>query len=304
MKFFDRITKTAKDKFGEIERAEDFGESLQVKATEIIKDLSGANGEETTKKVPDNLIVFSSTSGAGASTLVANVAYMLANHPELKLNVMVLDLNILFPSQDKYFNVKQELDTPDLVTYLLGKNRLGESIVNQGRISLMFADNKELMDCINCEADTAVDTFVDMLNKFRSLYDIVLIDCPMKIDNTLCNTAFYMSDQIYLVWDEGLSSIANTEKIRRNMAVSGIDSYTKMHVILNKRTNVKYTDYPIKKLNLNLVEILPFDPAIIDSSLKSQIFCDKGASKSENANIFIDRVQSLAVKIAKNGGMV
>lgn len=303
MGIFDKLSKTAKDKFGEIENTENFSQSAQIKAVDIIKELSGSATEQT-KKIPDNVIVFTSTSGAGASTLAANVAYAASNDPKLKLRVVLIDLNIMFPAQNIYFETKQELDLPDLVTYLLGKSTLGDSIVNKGNISLMFADNKEIMDSINCESDIAIDNFTDMINKLRSLYDLVIIDCPMKIDHTLCNTAFYLCDQIYLVWDEGLSSIANAEKIRRNMAVTGIDSYTKMHIILNKRTNVKYTDFPFKKLNVNLAGILPFDPAIIDSSLKSQIFIEKGASKSENANVFASKIYELTNTIVRNGGLV
>lgn len=303
MGFLDKLSKTAKDKFGDIENTENFSQSAQIKAVDIIKELSGSATEQT-KKIPDNVIVFTSTSGAGASTLAANVAYAASTDPKLKLRVVLIDLNIMFPAQNIYFETKQELDLPDLVTYLLGKSTLGDSIVNKGNISLMFADNKEIMDSINCESDIAIDNFTDMINKLRSLYDLVIIDCPMKIDHTLCNTAFYLCDQIYLVWDEGLSSIANAEKIRRNMAVTGIDSYTKMHIILNKRTNVKYTDFPFKKLNVNLAGILPFDPAIIDSSLKSQIFIEKGASKSENANVFASKIYELTNTIVRNGGLV
>lgn len=303
MGFLDKISKTAKDKLGNIESSETFGQSAQTKAVDIIKELAGGEVEYT-KKIPDNIVVFTSTSGAGASTLAANVAYMAANNSKLKLRVMLIDLNIMLPAQNIYFQTKTDLDLPDLVTYLLGKSTLGESIVNKGNLSLMFADNKELMDSINCESDIAVENFTDMINKFRSLYDLVIIDCPMKIDHTLCNTALYMCDQIYMVWDEGLSSIANAEKVRRNMAVSGVDSYTKMHVILNKRTNIRYTDFPFKKLNLDLAEIIPFDTAIIESSLKSEIFCEKGASKSENANIFVQKIYNLTNTIVKNGGMV
>lgn len=302
MGLFDKLSKQAKETFANAETTEELGQITQSKATDLIKELAG-EGVQYSKKIPDNVVVFTSTSGAGASTLVANVASTLANGKQ-KLSVLVIDLNILMPSQNNFFAVVPELNSPDLVTFLLGRNQLGDSIINKGRIGLLFADNKELMDSINCELDLALVNFTEMLDQVKQLYDIVLIDCPMKIDNNLCNTAFYLCDHIYMVWDEGMSSISNTEKIRRNMAVSGIDSYTKMSIILNKRTNIHYTSYPLKKLNMQLVEILPFDPDIIDSSLRAQIFCEKGASKSENAQEFVRKIQSLSETILKNGGMV
>lgn len=300
MGLFDKLGKGAKDKIKSIESSQDLGEITQSKAISFIKDLSG--GEVTySKKIPDNIVMFTSTSGAGASTLVANVAYVAAS--KFKLSVVVLDLNIMMPSQNNYFNIKQEkIDVPDLVTYLLGKTSLGESVVNKGSISIMYSDNKGLMDSIKCESDIAVDNFTEMLGRFGELFDLVLIDCPMRIDHTLCNTAMYLCDSIYMVWDEGMSSIANTEKIRRNMAASGIDSYTKMQVVLNKRTNVHYSMYPIQKLNLNLVEVIPFDPDVIDSSLRAEVFCQKGASRSENAIEFAKRIEGLTEHVLEDGG--
>lgn len=303
MGLFDKISSKAKETLANTETDKDITQISQKKAIDFIRDMSGGEVQYT-KKIPDNVIVFTSTSGAGASTLACNVAYTASADKKMNLRVAVIDLNIMMPSQNNYFGIKQELDKPDLVTYLLGKNPLGDSIINKGGISIIYADNKELMDSINCESDIAIDNFTDMISKFRQLFDLVIIDSPMKIDHTLCNTAFYLADQIYMVWDEGISSIANTEKIRRNMAVSGIDSYTKMHIILNKRTNVHYTSYPFKKLNLDLVEVLPFDPDIIDSSLRAEVFCQKGASKSKNASIFAEKVASLTDSILRNGGLV
>ena len=272
------------------------------KARELIKTLSGGEVRYT-KKIIDNVVVFTGASGGtGVSTIVANVAHLAS----LKgLRVLVIDLDIMYPTQQVFFGAKeQELTKPDLVGYLTGKNTLGDSIENRGNISLWYANNRTLMDSINAESDIAITNFNEALHKVRQLFDLVLIDCPLKVEHTLCNTAFYEADSIYSVWDEGISSIANTERIRRNMAASGIDAYTKMKVILNKRTGIHYNNYPFQKLNIELVEILPFEQDIIYSSLRSEIFCDKGASKSKNANIFYSGMVSLTDNILKNGGYI
>lgn len=281
------------------------GKVTSDKARDIIKTLSGGEVKYT-KKLVDNLVVITNASGgAGASTIVSNVAYLAA---EKGLRVLVIDLNVMYPIQHLYFGHNgQELTKPDLVGYLTGKNTLGESIENSGKngkISVWYANNRTLMDSINTESDIAIANFNEAIHKVRQLFDLVLIDCPLKIEHTLCNTAFYVADSIYIVWDEGISCIANTEKIRRNMAASGIDAYTKMKVILNKRTNIHYNNYPFQKLNIELVKILPFEPDIIYSSLRSEIFCDKGASKSKNADIFYSGMVSLTDSILQNGGYI
>ena len=270
-------------------------------ATSILKRLSGGSVEYS-KKIVDNIVLFMSASGgAGASTLIANVAYCAYKKG---MRVLVIDLDVLLPTQQMYFGVKQELVKPDLVDYLLGKIVLGESIDKTPIVSLIFANNRGLMDSINSESDQAIGNFVTAMAGLRSLYDLIMIDCPNKVENALCNTAMYIADTIYMVWDEGISSIANTDKIRRNMASSGIDAYTKMRIILNKRTDINYGKYPFEKLNIDMVECIPFDPDIIAASLESKIFCQNGASTSKNAGYFITRVENLTSKIMDIGGYI
>lgn len=282
---------------------QNIGKMTSEKASDLIKTLSGGEVKYT-KKVIDNVIAFTGAAGGtGVSTIVANTAYLAAKQG---LRVLIVDLNIMYPAQHLYFNVnkKQELEKPDLVSFLTGKSTIGDSIDLDGSISLLYANNRTLMDALNCESDSAVSNYQTTINKLRQLFDIILIDCPLRIENTLCNFAFYGADSIYIVWDEGISCISNTEKIRRNMAASGIDAYTKMKVILNKRTDIQYNDYPFKKLNIELVEILPFEQDIIYSSLRSEVFCDKGASKSKNASAFYNGMQSLTDSILRNGGYI
>lgn len=280
---------------------ENLGKMTSEKATSIIKELSGGQAKYK-KKLIDNLVCITNASGgAGASTVTANVAYTAV---KLGITTLVIDLNILYPIQQTLFAVKPELDMPDLSGYLLGKNTLGEAIQQTKTASLMFSNNRGMMDYINCDSDQAIGNFQTALQSLRGLFDLILIDCPMRIDSMLCNYAFYNADAIYIVWDEGISSIANTERIRRNMAQTGIEAYTKMKVVLNKRTDIHYNDYPFQKLNLDLVQYLPFDQGIIQSSLYSEIFCEKGASRSKNAGYFCGGIEALTEKILVAGGYV
>lgn len=271
------------------------------KAADIIKELSGKSTSKG-RKLVDNLIVFTNPcGGTGASTIAHNVAYSSASRG---IKTILVDLNILCPVQHIYLGAKQELDKPDLVSYLLGKNSLSDSIDTTHIVNLLYANNKTLNDRINCNSKMVIENFNTMLSKLRQFYDLVIVDCPMRIEEMLENVMLYTCDTVYMVWDEGISSIVNTEKLRRNMALSGIDSFVKMKVILNKRTSIHYTDYPIEKLNLELIETLPFDIDIIDNSLKGKIFCEKGSTSSKNAIIFAEKIEKLTTKILKIGGYV
>lgn len=269
------------------------------KAVDIIKELSGKQ-IETGKKIIDNVIAFSSTAGGGgASTVASNFAYFATRYG---LSVVIVDLNILCPIQHTYLGIDQELKKSDLVSYLNGESPLNESIeVGQG-INVMFANNRTLNDLVNCSSKMAIDNFNQMIHYLRNYYDLVILDCPMRIDDMLCNTALYTCDSLYVVWDEGTGSIINTEKLRRNMALSGIDCYTKMHIILNKRTSVHFSDYALKKLNLELIGVLPFTIDIIDNSLRGRIFCDKGAATGKNGAEFSRKMDMISDKILKIAG--
>lgn len=299
MNFFVKKIRQLENSSGE--ESINLAKATSEKAADIIKELSGKDTSKG-KKLVDNLIVFTNPcGGTGASTIAHNVAYEAASK---NIKTILVDLNIMCPVQHIYLGTKQELEKPDLISYLLGKNSLSDSIDTTHIVNLLYANNKTLADRINCNSKMAIENFNAMLSKLRQFYDLVIVDCPMRIDEMLENVMLYSCDTIYMVWDEGISSIVNTEKIRRNMALSGIDSFVKMKVILNKRTSIHYTEYPITKLNLELVETLPFDIDIIDNSLKGRIFCEKGSSASKNAVIFAHKIESLTTKILKIGGYV
>lgn len=275
--------------------------STSDKAVDVIKELSGKSSK-TKSRLIDNVIVFTNASGGtGASTLASNVAFTVL---QKGLKVILIDLNIMCPIQHTYLGIRQTIDKPDLVSYLLGKNQLSESIDTSRNINLLFANNRTINDEINCNTRIATENFNTMIKTLRQYYDLVIVDCPMRIDCMMQNTMMYLCDSIYVVWDEGIGSIVNTEKLRRNMALSGIDSFTKMRVVLNKRTSVHFSEYPLKKLNLELVETLPFDVDIIDNSLRGRIFCEDGTSTSKNAIEFARKVDSLTSTVLKIGGYV
>ena len=296
------LSKKAKQLQVNDQQVENLGKVTSDKAVDIIKKLSGVDNNSKGTLVDNYIVMTNVSGGTGTSTLTSNVAYAAACQG---LKVLVIDLNILCPIQHTFLGIKQSVtEKPDLVSYILGRNNIGDCIDSSHAYSVMYANNRTIADLINCNADASINTYNDMINKLRRLYDLILVDCPMILENTLCNNALYTCDSMYVVWDEGLSAIANTDRLRRNMSYCGIDSYTKMRIILNKRTHIHYNMYPFKKLNLELVEVLPFDTAVIENSLKAQIFCEKASSNSKNAAIFENSIRSLTNKILKIGGMV
>lgn len=269
-------------------------------ADEIIKSFSG-KGNIQKIKVIDNLIAFMGASGGtGTSTIVSNVAFEMAKKG---LTVLIVDLNLEYPIQQSIFKVKQKLEKKDLVSFLMGRNQIGDSIdIVNSNISIMYANNRYLMDKINCDSSACSNNLVSTIERIRHLFDVILFDCPLNLEFDVVNSVLYNCDTIYMVWDESLSCIANMDRIRKNMQASGIESNQKIRVIFNKKTNVHYTKYIFEQLKLNIVGTLPFDTAIIESSLQGEIFCDKGASMSKTAAVFASEMTNITNKILEIGG--
>lgn len=292
--------------FGRNKQASDSGETVNINkivnetTNKLIHDFSGSSFGTSRTKVADNVLAFiGGAGGTGTSTVVANVAYMMAKKG---LTVLVIDLNIMYPIQHCYFGIKQEIDRKDLVTFLMGKNPIGESIITKDNFSIMYPNNRYMMDLINCDNKQSSQTLGDAINSVRSLFDVILIDCPRMIEFDVVNCALYNCDTIYSVWDENVACISNIDRFRKNLQLSGIETSNKLQIIFNKKTNIYYTKYVFENLGLNVISTLPFDTAVIESGLRGEIFCDKGASISKNAAIFASSMESLTDAILKRGG--
>ncbi len=238
--------------------------------------------------------------GVGTSTLVANTAYTLKKRGH---SVIVIDLNILYPIQHSFFKIKQEIETKDLFSFLVGECRLGEAIrYPSGKdIGVMVANNRGLVDALDADSKDASTALTEGLERLASLFDFVLIDCGNNISNELYNTALYKADRIIAVMDENIECLSNYHRLASAMGVCGID-YTRVKAILNKRTSIQYQKSTFKDFNIDLLAVLPFDLSIVESGLRGELFCHKGASSSKTAAVFTARIKDVAESMEKLGG--
>ena len=292
----DVTAKSTMDKY-KGRSAADIANELTNKA---IMTLSGAETDIKKRRVMDNLIAFiGAAGGVGTSTIVANVATAARKRG---LNVLVVDTNIQYPSQHYFFGIRQERERKDLTSFVLGKNNIGDSMVEMNGISVLCANNRTLIDSISCDDPKCSENLFRVLEQVRELFDLILLDCSNRLDMDIVNTALYRADSVYIVWDESLSCISNTDRIRRNMDLTGIESEHRTRIILNKRTSVHYSKYPINELRMPLVATLPFDLSIIECGLRGGIFINSGDSTSRNAIEFASGIVRLTDKILEVGG--
>lgn len=276
----------------------DIQETAKKVSKEIILELSG-RGNVSVKPIINNLVAFmSSSSGAGASTLVANVARLIEKKG---LSVAVVDLNIMFPSQHLYYKIPQELDRSDLCSLLLGKTDLGESIYYSGNTAVILANNRGTMDYINLDEERYCETIDNALSNLSYQFDMVLVDCPLEITNAIVNTALFKVDNIYMVMDDGVQSIVNLTKIRNALDTFGI-GWGKVRFVMNKRTSNFYNESNLDTAGVKLIEIVPFDLGIITSGLRCELYVEKGIGVSKTSKDVERALDSLSEKILEIGG--
>ena len=272
------------------------------KIDSAIVDMSGK--KEFRSRTLNKVMTFIGTSGGvGSSTLVSTLAVELENKG---LSVLVIDLDIMYPTQHILFNLYTSYDVKakDLVTYMQGLNKAGESIQYSKNVGVMVANNRTLQEYIGLDNGDMSKEFEKLLDGMTSSFDIILIDCPSsKVEFDLVNTAMYKSDTIYCVLDDGVKSIVNTEKFINNCEITGIHT-KKIKYIMNKRTSFFYPENNIKSMGIELEAIIPFEIGVIECGLKGQIYTLVGKATSKSSNSYMREINKLRDKLIEDAGGV
>lgn len=273
-------------------------EQILNKASGFLKELSG-DAVLIKRRLVDNVVYIAGMSGGcGASTIASNLAFLAA---EKGMSVVLVDADIMYPIQHLNFGVERKLGSMDLVSLITGMSKVEESTSFSKKVALLYSSNRDVINHINCDNREVGNNINNVIDTLSELFDIVIIDGKAKVEYEVTNAFMYNSDIIYTVWDEGVQCISNCERLKRNMETVGIDS-NKLRAILNKKTSVHYGRDTFKKLGVPLESVLPFDIEVIESSLRGDIFCDKGASKSETAAILDEELRKLFDRVIEIGG--
>lgn len=262
-------------------------------------ELSGRN-IATKKIILDHVFAFAGLAGGtGTSTILANVAYKLA---KMGNSVLVIDINIMYPIQHSFFGIKQEIKTDDIVSYISGECTVGEAIkyTPGNKIGLLIANNRSLDKLVDVDSKTGAIALTECLERLGGLFDYILIDTNINLNNELTNAAMYRADKIITVMDESLECLSNYDRLVTAMGNCGIDP-GRIRTVMNKRTSIFYNQKVLDDFGIELIEVLPFNLGVIESGLAGEIFSEKGASTAKTATEFNDRITDLAQIIQSYG---
>jgi|GEM_PF-1822476 len=282
--------------------SENSNKTFSQRADDLLKtslEVLSGKGTDTKLKLVDNILGFiGSAGGVGTSTVVSNLAYLASKRG---LTVLLIDLNIMFPTIPYLFDIRYTENQPDLVSFLQGKNEIGESIVNKGNLSILASHDRVLYNYLDLDSKNASENLERAFRKIKYQFDVIMIDCPLDLSFDIVGTALYHSDAYYTVWDEGINCVANFDTLSRSLAAQGVTP-KRFKVILNKKTDVFYPKRIFNTLELPLLGVLPFDTKIIESGLNSEIYLEKGTNFTPQSKTYCTNLGNILDEILRLGG--
>lgn len=282
--------------------SENSNKTFSQRADDLLKtslEVLSGKGTDTKLKLVDNILGFiGSAGGVGTSTVVSNLAYLASKQG---LTVLLIDLNIMFPTIPYLFDIRYTENQPDLVSFLQGKNEIGESIVNKGNLSILASHDRVLYNYLDLDSKNASENLERAFRKIKYQFDVIMLDCPLDLSFDIVGTALYHSDAYYTVWDEGINCVANFDTLSRSLAAQGVTP-KRFKVILNKKTDVFYPKRIFNTLELPLLGVLPFDTKIIESGLNSEIYLEKGTNFAPQSKTYCTNLGNILDEILRLGG--
>lgn len=282
--------------------SENSNKTFSQRADDLLKtslEVLSGKGTDTKLKLVDNILGFiGSAGGVGTSTVVSNLAYLASKQG---LTVLLIDLNIMFPTIPYLFDIRYTETQPDLVSFLQGKNEIGESIVNKGNLSILASHDRVLYNYLDLDSKNASENLERAFRKIKYQFDVIMLDCPLDLSFDIVGTALYHSDAYYTVWDEGINCVANFDTLSRSLAAQGVTP-KRFKVILNKKTDVFYPKRIFNTLELPLLGVLPFDTKIIESGLNSEIYLEKGTNFTPQSKTYCTNLGNILDEILRLGG--
>lgn len=288
--------------FNKLTSSSENDKTFSQKADELITTSLGVlsgKGTDSKLKLVDNIIGFiGSAGGVGTSTIVSNLAYLASKQG---LTVLLIDLNVMFPTIPFLFDIRYKENQPDLVSFLQGKNEIGQSIVNKGSLSILASHDRVLYNYLDLDTESASKNLENAIRKIKYQFDVIFLDCPLDLAFDPVGTALYHSDAYYTVWNESINCAANFDTLCRSLAVQGVTP-KRFKIIMNQRTGIYYPNTVFKQLDIPLLGVLPYDRRIIECGLNSELYLEKGTSFSPESKTYCKNLGNILDEILRLGG--
>jgi len=241
---------------------------------------------------PNVVAVFASTTSAGKTTLLTNVATAIQKNSEYNPKICILDFNLLFPSvlykfhQDDLIMCRKNIY--DVVEDI---NSLDETLVRQALVSHEPTGIQILetpSDVIRDFSRVNADSIEHLISYLRGMFDLILIDTSSNIRDDATIFPLTVADKGIVVLEPDLASLLHTRKFITMMKIfenNLPDPITpKLNFVLNKENNKTGIHVETIKKTLFNTDIkiqIPEDPNITHLGNNGQFVINSNSMSSK-----------------------
>ncbi|PGK51503.1 hypothetical protein CN918_27310 [Priestia megaterium] len=165
---------------------------------------------------PNFLIVFSSTSSAGKTSLLVNTAIAVNKFSEYKPKICIVDFNLAFPSVlYKFHQDELIMPTRNLFDIVEDKEILDEELIKQALVTHEPTGIKILETPPDAIRDISIinrDVIIPLFEKLRGMFDLVLVDTSTNLRSDASTFPLTISDKNIVIMEPDLGSLLHTRK--------------------------------------------------------------------------------------------
>lgn len=248
--------------------------------------------EKITNSVKRNVIGFYSPyDGAGKTTLIINVAYVLAS---MGCSVCVVDLDFIRPDVFRYLKPKALINPNDEIstirTKIMNSNYpitecINRSIIKQINFISSSPDEHAIAYMSQGNSDEQkeqeLDTILKIYSELSPIYDFVLLDLKNDITETTTVVAMKVCDHFITVFDGTVRSLENIIKSNKEFEPMNFKNKFNNFVITKSSGNM-ISEKDMKEIipNSTIVANIPYSDAVLSSGNSLSIFM-KDSKKSD-----------------------
>lgn len=273
--------------------------SIASRIATVAKVLSQQEEQTIKSKSFNNVIGFyCPMAGSGVTTMVGNIAVMLAAQ---KKNVCVVDLNLMFPEQLRYFiDSKNEKEMRSVEEKLLRPSIHMRELVNTTKVQGVSLVSTKFSDSIIALIKIREDAVLSMFEELRGMFDYVIVDMGgSDIAYETTTVAFDMCDYIYTVTSPQLGVINSILKIN-NFLVEANFGTKLTRVLQNQIKDKPFKSKEFKQLGLSLLADMPYSEEIRQIGARFQ-FCCMSSSGSKTLSAYLSVLSILCKNIIQMG---
>jgi len=225
------------------------------------------------------ITITSGKGGVGKTTATANLSIALAM---LGQRVVAVDTDIGLRNLDVVMGLENRI-VYDLVDVVEGHCRLRQALIRDKRFSELY-----LLPAAQIRDKTAVnpEQMVELVDQLRPEFDFILIDSPAGIEQGYRN-AIAPADRVLIVTTPDVSAVRDADRI---VGLVEAEEKGPARLIINRmnpamvrREQMLSTADVVEILAIDLIGVVPEDPAVITSTNRGTPVSMDGKSPSGQA---------------------